>query len=289
MPEPTPGSRPGHLDIDAVSAFIDRDLDPDDLATIAFHLAECPPCKREVIEIRTTVVLLSNLPQYAPRRSFCLGHEHARALRRRRRGVADRAWVGSSGPASGRGSAVPPLGGGRYGAWLSGMQAAAVLVGALLIMMTAGDLAGIPLVRQAQFAAPTAAAGLSEAPQAARPAPTATGAAGVAALAPAASAPEPSFRMAAAPSAQGTGRSAGASEGVLTEDELAAVAPDEGTFAAAKAMPTSAPVIAPDAAPVGERVTSETRLPWPRLAQLALALILAWLIVSIVGLRRVRR
>ena len=79
MTDHHPADRPGHLDIDAVSAFVDRDLEPDDLTTIEFHLHECPACHREVLEIRTTVVLLAGLPQYTPRRSFCLGHEHARA------------------------------------------------------------------------------------------------------------------------------------------------------------------------------------------------------------------
>src|SRR5215203_2232433 len=83
MTDHQPADRPGHLDIDAVSAFIDRDLEADDLTTIEFHLHECPACHREVLEIRTTVVLLTGLPQYTPRRSFCLGHEFARASRRR--------------------------------------------------------------------------------------------------------------------------------------------------------------------------------------------------------------
>ena len=75
MTEHGPADRPGHLDIDAVSAFVDRDLPPDDLATIEFHLGECPPCRREFLEIHATVLLLAGLPQYAPRRSFVLGRE----------------------------------------------------------------------------------------------------------------------------------------------------------------------------------------------------------------------
>src|SRR3712207_4717154 len=105
MTEHHPADRPGHLDIDAVSAFIDRDLGSDELATIEFHLQECPPCYREVLEIRTTVVLLSGLPQYAPRRSFCLGHEHARAGRRRNRAPHDLPWGGSAVPSNDSASA----------------------------------------------------------------------------------------------------------------------------------------------------------------------------------------
>ena len=38
MTDHHPADRPGHLDIDAVSAFVDRDFEPDDLTTIEFHL-----------------------------------------------------------------------------------------------------------------------------------------------------------------------------------------------------------------------------------------------------------
>src|ERR687893_178231 len=114
-----PADRPGHLDIDAVSAFVDRDLEPDDLTTIEFHLHECPACHREVLEIRTTVVLLAGLPQYTPRRSFCLGHEHARASRRR--ASRGQSWSGpfalAAYPASVP-SAVAHAQSGRAAGWL---------------------------------------------------------------------------------------------------------------------------------------------------------------------------
>ncbi|MGH2616297.1 MAG: anti-sigma factor family protein, partial [Thermomicrobiales bacterium] len=100
MTEQHPADRPGHLDIDAVSAFVDRDLGPDDLATVEIHLRECPACHREILEIRTTVMLLSGLPQYMPRRSFCLGHEHARAARRRGQVFGGSPWPGAALPAS---------------------------------------------------------------------------------------------------------------------------------------------------------------------------------------------
>src|SRR5215217_4745099 len=140
-----PADRPGHLDIDAVSAFVDRDLEPDDLTTIEFHLHECPACHREVLEIRTTVVLLARLPQYTPRRSFCLGHEHARASRRRlSRGSS---WSGPSAPTaypSSAASAVARAETGRTAAWLPGLQAAAMVIGALLLLVTTSDLVGMP-------------------------------------------------------------------------------------------------------------------------------------------------
>src|SRR5215217_5539261 len=119
MTDHHPADRPGHLDIDAVSAFVDRDLAADDLTTIEFHLHECPACHREVLEIRTTVVLLAGLPQYTPRRSFCLGHEHVRASRRLPRGYS---WSGAFAP-----TGYPPSATyaetGRAAAWLPGLQA----------------------------------------------------------------------------------------------------------------------------------------------------------------------
>src|SRR5688500_4522813 len=123
MTDHHPADRPGHLDIDAISAFVDRDLEPDDLTTIEFHLHECPACHREVLEVRTTVVLLAGLPQYTPRRSFCLGHEHARASRRR--ASRGHPWSGSFAPMGSPASAVAHTQTGRAAAWLPGLQAAA--------------------------------------------------------------------------------------------------------------------------------------------------------------------
>src|SRR5215212_5967883 len=145
MTDHHPADRLGHLDIDAVSAFVDRDLEPDDLTTIEFHLHECPACHREVLEIRTTVVLLSGLPQYTPRRSFCLGLEHARASRR---GLPrGRSWSGpflSIGYPASAASAVTHAGAGRSAGWLPGLQAAALVIGALLLLVTTSDLMGMP-------------------------------------------------------------------------------------------------------------------------------------------------
>src|SRR5829696_7913631 len=145
MTDHHPGDRPGHLNIDAVSAFVDRDLEADELTTIEFHLHECPGCHREVLEIRTTVVLLTGLPQYTPRRSFCLGHEHARASRRSL--PRGQSWSGpfvSTGYPASAASAVAHAEAGRAGGWLPGLQAAAMVVGVLLLLVTTSDLMGMP-------------------------------------------------------------------------------------------------------------------------------------------------
>src|SRR3954447_5902843 len=139
MTDHHPAERPGHLDIDAVSALVDRDLDPGDLTTIECHLHECPACHREVLEIRTTVLLLSGLPQYTPRRSFCLGHEHVRASRRTSRGYSQAGAFAPTGyPAYSSAAAYTQTG--RAAAWLPGLQAVAVVIGALLLLVTTSDL-----------------------------------------------------------------------------------------------------------------------------------------------------
>src|SRR5215212_1300093 len=145
MTDRHPAEHPGHLDIDAVSAFVDRDLEPDELTTIEFHLHECPACHREVLEIRTTVLLLSGLPQYTPRRSFCLGHEHARASRRRPR--PGPSWSGPFTTTGYPASVAPAMvhtETGPAAGWLPGLQAAAVVIGALLLLVTTSDLMGMP-------------------------------------------------------------------------------------------------------------------------------------------------
>jgi hypothetical protein len=298
MPEHYPGDRPGHLDIDAVSAFIDRDLTPDDLTTIAGHLRECPPCHREVLEIRTTVALLAGLPQYAPRRSFSLGHEHARTARRRGRSLGGGTWSSSAAPGQ------PPIaaaaigdGAGRYAGWLPGLQAAVMVVGALLLLVTTSDLFGIPPQPAEMLSDSSAPVIMTQAPPQSAPvvappppAPT---------PAPAASEPEAAFGRAQQETA-GTTDADSASEEVLMAEQPAA-APTTRDIAtsvvAAVTQPTAtaAAGLAPEAEPA-ETAARATDQPAPetsqpsrlRLVQIALAFALAWLVVSIAGLRWVR-
>ncbi len=302
MTDHHPADRPGHLDIDAVSAFVDRDLEPDDLTTIEFHLRECPPCYREVLEIRTTVVLLAGLPQYTPRRSFCLGHEHARASRRRL--PLGHSWSGPFAPAgypASAASAAPHTGTGRAGAWLPGLQAAAMVVGVLLLLVTTSDLMGMPPqpaqwlsdeapVRQMDFRA-------APAPESVPPAAPAMEAPSDsdAALAPAGSNPELSSNVASNPS-EGTTDGSGASDEVLEEAETANTALSVATSPALAAVTQAVPTPGAGLARSPETATADADAPAAtdaqpsrlRLAQLVLAFTLAWLVVSIFGLRWVR-
>jgi hypothetical protein len=299
MPDYPPGERPGHLDIDAVSAFVDRDLDVADLTTIEVHLSQCPACEREVLEIRTTVVLLSRLPQYEPRRSFLLGQEHARASRRPRPAPAGGALtpqLPASRPTSGGGPG--PTSGPPAGGWLPGLHVAAMVTGILLLLVTAGDLSGFIGSEPAsmQLAAPTALADAAP-PMEALPATGSEPSAPQAALAPMPAGE--SDLEASADGASGTFGDAGASDEVSEGEELARSVPrlaatSMAAAAVTQAIPTpgtGAPV-ADSAAPGSLAATQASSDGQPsrlRIVQLALALILAWLVVSIAGARWLRR
>jgi len=297
MPEDTPIDQPGHLDIDAVSAFIDRDLEPIDLTTIAFHLAHCPACDREVLEIRTTVVLLGGLPQYEPRRSFCLDHEHARASRRRVRRPGNEARYQSRTRAL-QNPAVPmsvPSGPPRGAGWLPALHAAALVTGVLLLLVTVSDLTGYSFgdPSSIQLAAPTAAA---PAPPVERSEPAAAMQPDAdAALDQATGGAESAFQASSAQS-DGTGEGDNTSQGGVAEEEAAPAARVMATFPAAaavtRAIPSPAtvnPSVGAESAAAARSSESDEQPSRLRIVQLALVLALAWLIVSIAGVRWVRR
>lgn len=285
MPEHAPGDTPGHLDIDAVSAFIDRDVHEEDLAVISLHLTQCPECAREVLEVRTAVLLLSTLPQYEPRRSFCLGQEHARATRRR---PADAAPAWNAGPLSTVPAAAPAAAAvapPRFTSWLPGLQVAAMVTGVLLLLVTVGDWRGFSgNLGPQQLVAPTAAAGL--------PAEVAP---------PAAPAPNAAFqaemdREQPITTSDGTNLVDSASEEVSEETaSRSAAISTASTGAAAVTQPLSGVDTAPAAVSTVTPSESDPTVSGSepgsrlRLVQIALFAILAWLVVTVVGLRWVRR
>lgn len=286
MPENAPGDTPGHLDTDAVSAYVDRDLQDDDFAVISLHLTQCPECEREVLEVRTTVVLLRTLPQYEPRRSFCLGQEHARAARRRAAQAAP-AWDAGPLPPSFAPpvSVAPAAATPRFTSWLPGLQVVAMVTGVLLLLVTVGDWRGFSGdLSPQQFAAPTAAAGLPmEQDPAAAPAPNAASQTDL-------------DREQAITTSDGTSLAESASQ-TMSEQSVrrSAAISTASAGAAAVTQPlngadtasASVDTVSPEGAetPVAEREPG-SRL---RLVQIALFAILAWLVVTIVGLRWVRR
>ena len=306
MSDQPAGERPGHLDIDAVSAFIDRDLHPDDVRALEQHLAACPPCRREVLEIHATVLLLTALPQYAPRRSFMLTHAHARAARRSRtaRGLP---WPSQPAAHGYQVPAGPGIVADRYAGMLTGLHAAALVIGALLLLVTSSDFLGIPpqpaaMLREERApaavneAAPPPAAPI-EAPMArVAPAPTA-----VALMTATAFAQEASYGMVSEAS-DGTADNVLTSQGVETTADEAPAAPSSATTTIAAAVVQAQPTAAANlergtagespesAGAVAERPLQGTSEPSRlRLVEIALAFGLAWLIVTIAGLRWVQR
>jgi hypothetical protein len=292
MSDQLPGDRPGHLDIDAVSAFIDRDLTPEEQALLASHLNDCHACYREVLEIQATVLLLTGLPQYTPRRSFVLDAEHARAGRTHRRArtmTAPPAWSPTLPPGTSASPAVAAVGVARYAAWLPGLQAAAMVIGVLLVIVTAGDLTGFGRQQTANLAAPEA----PPAPVESEPTPIVAFLMPTATLAAEADTePEqPMPRFASAPSAaEGTTNAIGASEGMVADQQEAPAAARQATVAVASVTgavrtPVAGEVQKP--APIGATTEQGQPSRW-RLLQIALALAFVWLVVSIIGLRRIR-
>lgn len=290
MSDQFPGDHPGHLDIDAVSAFIDRDLTADELALLAGHLRECGACHREVLEIQATVFLLAGLPQYSPRRSFVLGAEHARVGRTHRRiHSSPPAWSPTLPSGTSASPAVAAVGVARYAAWLPGLQAAAMVIGVLLVIVTAGDLMGFGRSQTVYLAAPAPAPAPVESQPTAVAAllvPTATMAAAVDT-----EQEQPMPRFASAPSAaDGTTSSTGASEGMVADQQQAPAAVRQATVAVASVTgAVRTPVAGEVQKPAPIQTTTDQGQPSRlRLLQIALALAFVWLVVSIIGLRRIR-
>jgi hypothetical protein len=174
----------------------------------------------------------------------------------------------------------------RYGGWLPGLQAAAMVIGVLLIFVTAGDLMGLDRPQTAYLAAPVATIESQPAPIAALVVPTAT-------LAAAAEteAQQPMPRSAAAPAgAGGTANGSGASEGMLADQQQVPAAARQATVAVASVTGAVRTPVAREAqTPASTGATTDQGQPSRlRLLQIALALAFVWLVVSIIGLRRIR-
>ncbi|HEU0116392.1 MAG TPA: hypothetical protein VFQ80_17010, partial [Thermomicrobiales bacterium] len=190
-------------------------------------------CRADRDELQATVTLLHALPQFAPRRSFQLGPEHAR------RPATD--WFD------------------HLVAFLPALRAATVATAALLVLATAG---GIVANRQAaSFPMPTVVA--------------------TAVAAPAAMAPAPAPAAPARPAVEafgGTTAAAGASEEMVVATQASAVVAQAARGAAPQA-------VAPEPT---ETAVEQAPSAW-RLAQVGLALALAWLVLTLIGLSVVQR
>ncbi len=96
-----------------LSAYIDNQLAPKELARVARHLEECDACRRELAELRRTVALVSQTPRLHAPRSFALPQAMQPAQARQRR------WEGL----------------------FAFARTAAVVASALMVILFAGDMA----------------------------------------------------------------------------------------------------------------------------------------------------
>jgi hypothetical protein len=70
-----------HLTPEQLTAYLDGGLPAGERTRLDDHLRECLDCRHELIDLRSTVVLLRGLPEYRPRRSFQLTPEQVDATR----------------------------------------------------------------------------------------------------------------------------------------------------------------------------------------------------------------
>ena len=61
-----------HLTIAELSAYIDKELTPEELAHYDAHIQTCQPCQAALADLQLTSALLSSMPQVAVPRSFTL-------------------------------------------------------------------------------------------------------------------------------------------------------------------------------------------------------------------------
>lgn len=253
-----------HLDVDALSAYLDQQLPPADLAAARAHLAACPDCGQELAELRATVALLRSLPQFSARRDFQLGPEHARrtAAGRIPGAGSSRAWQ-PSGIDRWFDRLIPAFPAVRIATAVVAVLLVAVIAGDLIVNRGAGNVAMLPASSRVE---------VGRAPEAAMP------------------------RQ--APAAQDGGqRPAAVQPTMVTTDDAEAFAEpaaEVGTDAAAPASMEEdgaagdAPgIVASD--PAAEPAPAAPSPSGWRLAQVGLGLALLWLIVSLVGIARLRR
>jgi hypothetical protein len=62
-----------HLHDDALSAFVDQQLSPDESTQVVTHLQTCPECQDRLDGLRAVAALLRRLPEMEPPHDFSLG------------------------------------------------------------------------------------------------------------------------------------------------------------------------------------------------------------------------
>lgn len=54
----------------ALSQYLDHDLPEADMTALSVHLEECQSCRRELVRLRTAIVIMKSAEQVAPTRDY---------------------------------------------------------------------------------------------------------------------------------------------------------------------------------------------------------------------------
>lgn len=84
------GSARGHIQVEQLSAYLDRQVSPAERATIDAHLQHCMECRAELDSLRQTIAMLHSMPRVAVPRAFTLSEVQAGI----RRPAAAPGWFG---------------------------------------------------------------------------------------------------------------------------------------------------------------------------------------------------
>lgn len=289
-----------HLSLETLSAYLDGELNADERTSASRHLSVCEFCERELQSLRATTTLMHGLPELRPAKSFQIGPEYAE----QGRAAVESGWLG------------------RMLGLMPALRAATAAVAMLLLVVVAGDvLTNQDENNQAQERpAVTTNITSTTSAQVAGPTETPVDSLMMESEAPTESASEednaaPAAGAAAPKESTGTAGEEGASQ---DDTEVSALQAEDSSAAdesrAAESEQTSSPPSLPAALPPTETVepsptleptatplptatpepsessgTSEGRVSNWRIAEIALGLLLAWLIVTLVGLRRFKR
>jgi hypothetical protein len=272
-PSPTGNPTGPHLSAETLSAYHDHGLRPNERQAADAHLRSCPRCRQDLADLRATVELLHALPERRPRRSFQLSPDQA----------------------------LPPAP--WFRRWFIGLpaaQIAAAAVSVLLVLVIAGDLltheGDHRQVQMAVQAPSTINSAISSNAREADDVQPQLGAKPASTNPPAAIS---AAREAQPPGAAESGVQAPANSAARApapaNAESAGGAADQETASSPAASPTVAPTATAAPAPTAQptevassQSTGETHPSWWRISEIALAILLLWLIVSAIGLRRIR-
>jgi anti-sigma factor RsiW len=297
-----PESTERHLSLETLSAYADGQLSAKEQTEARTHLGSCAFCQEELRGLRATTMLMRSLPELQPTRSFQLGPEYAK----------------KAGPETAKVGWLERLLGG-----MPALRTATAAVALLLVVVVAGDVLTNNTSnnqRQAvQVSVPTSnpvivapATNTAEAATLFQSKPTAPESAEPTLAAPEAPAvqqkevPTEEAQSEGAPAdaaSGGSDRATAADEAQNDQIQAAgAAAPAEMTatpeptstatpYPTATLQPTAtiAPTSTATAVPATTSgMSNNDERNW-RIAEIALSLLLAWLIVTWIGLKRLRR